>query len=52
MKGEILRPPKEWAERVFNLKRWTPMPTGGHFAALEEPDRLVEDIRTFFRDLR
>jgi len=50
--GEILRPPKEWAERVFNLKRWTPMPSGGHFAALEEPERLVEDIKAFFRNLR
>jgi microsomal epoxide hydrolase len=50
--GEILRPPREWAERVFNVKRWTPMPSGGHFAALEEPERLVEDIRAFFRDLR
>jgi len=50
--GEILRPPREWAERVFNVKRWTSMPSGGHFAALEEPERLVEDIRAFFRDLR
>jgi microsomal epoxide hydrolase len=49
---EILRPPREWAERIFNVRQWTPMPSGGHFAALEEPDRLVEDIRTFFRDLR
>jgi pimeloyl-ACP methyl ester carboxylesterase len=50
--GEILRPPREWAERVFNVKRWTPMPSGGHFAALEEPKRLVEDIRAFFQYLR
>jgi pimeloyl-ACP methyl ester carboxylesterase len=49
---EILRPPKEWAARMFNLKRWTSMPQGGHFAALEEPELLVEDIRTFFRALR
>jgi pimeloyl-ACP methyl ester carboxylesterase len=49
---EILRPPKEWAARMFNLKRWTSMPQGGHFAALEEPELLVEDIRAFFRDLR
>jgi pimeloyl-ACP methyl ester carboxylesterase len=49
---EIFRPPREWAERIYNVKRWTPMPSGGHFAALEEPDRLVEDIRGFFRDLR
>lgn len=50
--GEIFRPPREWADRVFNVKRWTPMPSGGHFAALETPDLLVEDIRAFFRDLR
>jgi pimeloyl-ACP methyl ester carboxylesterase len=49
---EILRPPKEWAARVCNLCRWTQMPRGGHFAALEEPRRLVEDIRSFFRELR
>jgi pimeloyl-ACP methyl ester carboxylesterase len=49
---EVLRPPREWAARVFNLKRWTDMPSGGHFAALEEPERLVEDIRAFFREIR
>jgi pimeloyl-ACP methyl ester carboxylesterase len=50
--AEILRPPREWVERLFNVKRWTPMPAGGHFAALEEPERLVDDIRAFFRELR
>jgi pimeloyl-ACP methyl ester carboxylesterase len=50
--AEISRPPREWAERSFNLQRWTEMPSGGHFAALEEPQRLVEDIRAFFRPLR
>jgi pimeloyl-ACP methyl ester carboxylesterase len=45
-------PPKEWIERVFNLRRHTIMPSGGHFAALEEPALLVEDIRAFFRPLR
>ena len=49
---EIFRPPREWFNRVFNVQRWTPMPAGGHFAALEEPQRIVEDIRTFFRKLR
>jgi pimeloyl-ACP methyl ester carboxylesterase len=49
---EIMRPPEEWAARMFNLKRWASMPRGGHFAALEAPDLLVEDIRAFFRDLR
>ncbi|GIX49137.1 MAG: multidrug MFS transporter [Candidatus Tectimicrobiota bacterium] len=49
---EILRPPREWAARVCNLQRWTPMPAGGHFAALEEPAALVADLRAFFRTLR
>ena len=49
---EILRPPREWATRVCNLQQWTAMAGGGHFAALEEPKALVEDVRRFFRTLR
>jgi pimeloyl-ACP methyl ester carboxylesterase len=49
---EIVRPPRSWAERVYNLQRWTPMPAGGHFAALEEPEALAIDLRAFFRGLR
>jgi len=49
---EIVRPPRSWAERVYNIRRWTVMPAGGHFAALEEPGALVDDLRAFFRDLR
>jgi len=49
---EIIRPPREWAERVYNIQRWTEMPRGGHFAAMEEPGLLVEDIQAFFRGLR
>ena len=49
---EILHPPRAWAERAYNIRRWTPMPAGGHFAALEEPAALAADIRAFFRDLR
>jgi len=49
---EISRPPREWAERSYNVQRWTVMPRGGHFAALEEPKLLAEDIRAFFRPLR
>ena len=45
-------PPREWGERSYNVQRWTEMPRGGHFPALEEPDLLVEDIRAFFRPLR
>jgi pimeloyl-ACP methyl ester carboxylesterase len=44
--------PREWAERCYNIKRWTEMPSGGHFPALEEPFLLVEDIRAFARNFR
>jgi epoxide hydrolase len=49
---EINIPPRRWVEASYNLTRWTEMPRGGHFAALEEPDLLVGDLRAFFRDLR
>ena len=49
---EILFTPRLWAEGGFNIVRWTMMPRGGHFAALEEPELLVDDVRAFFRDLR
>ncbi|MEE2898772.1 MAG: epoxide hydrolase [Gemmatimonadota bacterium] len=49
---EILFTPRLWAETGFNIVRWTMMPRGGHFAALEEPELLVDDVRAFFRDLR
>jgi len=45
-------PPREWIERAYDLRRHTVMPKGGHFAALEEPELLVRDIREFFRPLR
>lgn len=45
-------PPREWIERGYNVQRWTEIASGGHFAAMEEPDLLVEDIRAFFRPLR
>jgi len=45
-------PPRSYAERMYNIKRWTNMSKGGHFAALEQPDLLVDDIRAFARILR
>ena len=45
-------PPRPYVERMFNVQRWTQMPRGGHFAALEAPDLLVNDIRAFARSLR
>jgi len=44
--------PKEWAERFFNVQHWTHQPRGGHFAAMEQPELLADDIRSFFRPLR
>jgi len=49
---EINRPPRSMAERVLNIQRWTTMDRGGHFAALEQPEALATDIRTFFRQFR
>lgn len=50
---EILRPPRSVAERVYtDIRRWTVMPKGGHFAALEQPEALAREIRAFFRPLR
>ena len=45
-------PPRSYAERIYNIARWTEMPRGGHFAALEQPSLLIEDIRAFARTLR
>jgi pimeloyl-ACP methyl ester carboxylesterase len=47
-----VRPPRELAERAFDVARWTVMPRGGHFAALEEPELLAHELREFFRLLR
>jgi microsomal epoxide hydrolase len=50
---EILRPPRSLAERMYaDIRRWTRMPKGGHFAALEQPELLAQEIREFFRPLR
>jgi len=44
--------PREFAERCYRIARWTDMPRGGHFPALEEPELLAADIRAFFTQLR
>jgi pimeloyl-ACP methyl ester carboxylesterase len=41
-------PPREWAERLYAVRRFTPMESGGHFAPVEEPERLARDIAAFF----
>ena len=45
-------PPRSYVERIFNIKRWTKMPKGGHFAALEQPKLLIDDIRAFAKAIR
>lgn len=49
---DISHPPREWAQRFFNVQRWTEMPQGGHFAAMEEPELLARNIREWFRAFR
>jgi len=49
---EIAMPPRTLAERGLNIVRWTEMPKGGHFAAMEQPELLAKDLREFFRPLR
>lgn len=49
---EIIWSPRRWLEGRYNIQRWTVMPKGGHFAAMEQPALLVDDVRAFFRTLR
>ena len=50
-KEMLIWPPKSYADRLYNITQWTQMPCGGHFAALEQPQLLLEDIRKFSRSL-
>ena len=45
-------PPRSYAERLYNVTQWTEMPRGGHFAAMEQPELLIQDIRKFVRALK
>ncbi len=49
---EIMRFPRKWVENHFNVTHWTDMPRGGHFAAMEQPELYIEDVRKFFRTVR
>jgi pimeloyl-ACP methyl ester carboxylesterase len=49
---EILRAPRNWCEGTYNITHWTTMPRGGHFAAFEQPELFVEDVRAFFDTVR
>ena len=50
--AEPWRTPRSWVEPRYNIQRWTEMPKGGHFAALEQPELLLKDVREFFRTIR
>jgi len=45
-------PPRSYVDRLFNIKRWTKISKGGHFAAMEQPELFVNDIVEFVRSLR
>jgi pimeloyl-ACP methyl ester carboxylesterase len=49
---EINVTPRKWAETQLNVVHWTEMPRGGHFAALEQPELLVDDVRAFLKKLQ
>jgi pimeloyl-ACP methyl ester carboxylesterase len=49
---ELPTPPRAYVEKGFNIQRWTPMPAGGHFAALEQPALLAADLKAFFATLK
>lgn len=49
---DLCNAPLRWAQRFYQVSRWTEMPRGGHFAAMEEPNLLAEDMRAFFAPLR
>ena len=51
-KEEILRFPRSWVEQRYHVTHWADMPRGGHFAAMEEPELFVDDLRAFFRTVR
>ncbi|MGH2584983.1 MAG: epoxide hydrolase family protein [Dehalococcoidia bacterium] len=50
--GELFDANRAWAERAINIQHWSTPAQGGHFAAMEEPELFVEDVRAFFRTVR
>ena len=48
---EPLRLPRSWVERGYHVTHWAEMPRGGHFAAMEQPELFVDDLRAFFRTI-
>lgn len=48
---EIVKPARSWVEAAYNVTHWAEMPHGGHFAAFEQPDSFIADVRKFFLGL-
>ena len=48
---ELLQTPRVWAEQRYNIVHWTEQPRGGHFAAMEEPDLFVAEVREWAREI-
>jgi pimeloyl-ACP methyl ester carboxylesterase len=49
---EVLRFPRAWVERRYDVTHWAVMPRGGHFAAMEQPALFADDLRAFFATVR
>lgn len=49
---EVVRYPRPWVELQYDVTHWAEMPRGGHFAAMEQPELFVDDVRAFFRTVR
>ena len=48
---DIVNVPREFADRILDVRQWTLLPEGGHFLAMEQPQRLAEDIFRFAANL-
>ena len=49
---DVLKPPKKWVESNLNAFRWTKIPEGGHFTAMEVPDLFADDVIKFYHSFR
>ncbi|MGB0920740.1 MAG: epoxide hydrolase family protein [Alphaproteobacteria bacterium] len=51
--GDVLAkwPRRAWSEKVYNIVHWTDIPKGGHFAAMEQPELFIEDVRKCFGEM-
>ena len=50
---ELFQPPRQWAEREYtDIRQWNELDKGGHFAAFEQPELFVDEVRGFFRTVR